>query len=106
MNRRSRVDSVILAMQAVGPVRVDAVVAAFHTEPQLRRGAIGQAGRDLEVELLLPVRLIGARSRFSMLALPLGLERQIGRPDEAVAGEILLQDRLELELIFRSLFAR
>src|SRR5437868_14464013 len=106
MDGRPGMDRVILAMKAMGPVRIDAVIAAFDAEPQFRRHPIRQSRRKLERELLLRFAADDSRRELLMLAFPFGLESQVRRPYEAIAGQILLDDRLELELELSRFLAR
>src|SRR5947209_13609471 len=105
MNGWAGVDRVILAMQAARPVGIEAVIAAFEAEPKLGRDAVGQATGKLDREFLLGRTANDAKGNFLMLAFPFRLERQVGGPDEAVGGEILLDDGLEFELELSCLFA-
>src|SRR4051812_6336558 len=92
-------------MEAVRPIRVNAVIAGLGAEPHTRRDAISDPARKLERQLLLGATLDDSDFDFLVLPFPLRFERDICRPHQAVVQEILLDDRLQFELELARTFA-
>ena len=57
MDSRPDKERVMFPIEAVRPVRVFAVVAPFHAQEPVRRDAVGETGRQLNRQLLLPLSL-------------------------------------------------
>src|SRR4051812_38689468 len=53
MDRRPGIDRVILAVEAVSPIGIDAVISALGTDPPARRHPIRKAAGNLDGELFL-----------------------------------------------------
>src|SRR5438270_969304 len=104
-DRRPGGDGIGFAVQAVGPVGVDAGVARFDPRIPARREPIGEAGARRELQLLSPILLVTSARAFLKLMLPLRLEGEVPGPEHAAVEKLLAEDRLELELIFGALFA-